>query len=34
MSDESLFANFAFFNVQPRFTVVLPSYSIPVTTCY
>lgn len=25
MHDESLFANFAVFNVQPRFTVVLPS---------
>lgn len=24
MHDESFFANFAVFNVQPRFTVVLP----------
>jgi len=24
MHDESFFANFAIFNVQPRFTVVLP----------
>lgn len=25
MHDESFFANFAVFNVQPRFTVVLPT---------
>jgi acetyl esterase/lipase len=30
MSDESLFASFAFFNVQPRFTVVLPADGFPI----
>jgi len=38
MHDESFFANFAVFNVQPRFTVVLPPnmhfYFLPIFTCY
>jgi hypothetical protein len=28
MHDESFFANFAVFNVQPRFTVVLPVHCV------
>lgn len=31
MHDESFFANFAVFNVQPRFTVVLPQKKIFAT---
>ena len=34
MSDEPFLAIFAFFNVQPRFTVVLPNHEMPRQECY